>query len=126
MWWASVLMCLLAIGCDRPDSEGPSLDELFGQFEVLDSLSLTTHTPDFSVGTLLDLRANSPSPSIGHCVSWGRNQGVSKPCPDFQGNFCLNKWCGTATAMTFLFHGPNPARLSLQWKGSLRCSSKTW
>ena len=105
MWWASVLMCLLAIGCDRPDSEGPSLDELFGQFEVLDSLSLTTHTPDFSVGDVVGFACEFSKP-----VEWtvrvvGTESGVSKPCPDFQGNSCLNRWCGTATAMTFLFLG---------------------
>ena len=35
---------------------GPSFDELFGQFEVLDSLSLIPQ-PDFSVGDVVDLRA---------------------------------------------------------------------
>ena len=102
-WWASVLMCFLAIGCDRPDSEGPSLDELFGQFEVLDSLSLTTHTPDFSVGDVVGFACEFSKPVDWTLRSWGRNLGVSKPCPDFQGNFCLNKWCGTATAMTCHF-----------------------
>ena len=55
-------MCLSAIGCDRPDSEGPSLDELFGQFEVLDSLSLTTHTPDFSVGDVVGFACEFSKP----------------------------------------------------------------
>ena len=36
--------------CNRPVTEGPAINDLFGVFEVLDSLQLTNASPDFSIG----------------------------------------------------------------------------
>lgn len=34
--------------CTKDDSEGPSLDSLYGTFSIVDSLEISTNTPDFS------------------------------------------------------------------------------
>ena len=36
-----LLTLIWSAGCNRPSSEGPSINELFGVFEVIDSLQLT-------------------------------------------------------------------------------------
>ena len=41
-----LVACLYA--CTKDDFEGPALDSLFGNFSIVDSLEISTNTPDFS------------------------------------------------------------------------------
>jgi len=48
----SVLLLILISGCKREDPEftGPSLDNLFGEFSVLEEFDITNRNVDFSQG----------------------------------------------------------------------------
>lgn len=73
----------LVTGCERPDSEGPSIDELFGNFEVLDSLSLTTSSPDFSIEEVVGFACEFSKPVEWELQVIGSESGSVKTLAGF-------------------------------------------
>ena len=115
MMGGAVLVGLLAIGCDRPDSEGPSIDELFGQFEVLDSLSLTTDAPDFSVGDVVGFACEFSKP-----VDWvlrvvGTESGSVKTLTGFSRELLPEQvvWHGNCDDVPFFLAEPCEVELTV-------------
>ena len=105
---AAVLMLGMMSSCDRPDSEGPAINDLYGVFEILDSLQLTEASPDFSIGESVGFSCKFSKP-----VNWilsieGLETAASSSLKGFRVNCCLNKTFGTATVMTFLFSPLSP------------------
>ena len=62
MMGSGILLLLLANACTKEEMEGPSLTTLYGVFDVLEPLSLSNHSPDFSQGDLVKFSCQFSKP----------------------------------------------------------------
>lgn len=56
-WSLYILVIALAMGCAKDEIEGPELQDLFGEFEILEELTLNTTSVDFAAGETVQFSA---------------------------------------------------------------------
>ena len=89
---------------------GGSIDnDLFGVFEVIDSLQLTNVSPDFSSGESVGF-PNSPNRWSGICSSQVWNPETERPSRLFLQSCLLSKLSGMGIATMFRFSWRRPAK----------------
>ena len=103
-------------GCNRPSSEGPSINDLFGVFEVIDSLQLTNVSPDFSsgesVGVFLQILQTGGVESAHH----GLESGNRKTFEAFSSELFAEQivWYGNCDDVPFFMEETCEVRLSVE------------
>ena len=85
------LTLAIMTSCNRPVTEGPAINDLFGVFEIVDSLQLSNASPDFSLGETVRFSCEFSKP-----VNWtlsivGLETGSINALGISQVNCCLNK-----------------------------------
>lgn len=113
---AAVLMLGMMSSCDRPDSEGPAINDLFGVFEILDSLQLTEASPDFSIGESVGFSCKFSKP-----VNWtlsieGLETGSIKQFERFSSELLPEQdvWYGNCDDVPFFSTEPCRVVLSIE------------
>ena len=94
---------LVLVGCVKDGFEGPSLNELFGEFEVIDSLSLSTADPDFSIGETVAFSATFNKPVNWQLEIQGLSSGGNKEFSGFSETLDNGAvvWTGTSSSLPF-------------------------
>ena len=105
-----LLTLIWSAGCNRPSSEGPSINDLFGVFEVIDSLQLTNVSPDFSSGESVGFSCKFSKPVEWNLLITGLESGSRKTFEAFSQSCLLNKLSGMGIATMFRFSWKRPAR----------------
>jgi hypothetical protein len=104
-----ILPCLAAcailalFGCVKDGYEGPSLNELFGEFEIIDSLTLSTTSPDFSIDEAVEFSATFNKPVNWQLEIQGLSSGSSKAFSGFSQALDNGAvvWTGTSSSLPF-------------------------
>ena len=116
---ATLLTFTLTLGCSRPDTEGPAIDELFGVFEVLDSLELTNLSPDFSIGETVGFSCEFSKPVDWTLSIVGMETGSTKTLQGFSRELLPEQevWFGNCDDVPFFGAEPCQVVLSIEGEG---------
>ena len=100
----AVCAILALFGCVKDGYEGPSLNELFGEFEIIDSLTLSTTSPDFAIDETVEFSATFNKPVNWQLEIQGLSSGGSKAFSGFSQALDDGSvvWTGTSSSLPFL------------------------
>ena len=105
--------------CNRPETEGPAINDLFGVFEIIDSLQLSNASPDFSLGEVVRFSCEFSKP-----VSWslsieGLETGSTKRFEDFSRALLPEQvvWYGNCDDAPFFAAEPCKVVLTIEDEG---------
>ncbi len=121
-----IVLFSLLIGCqpDKDVFDGPSLINRFGEFQLLDSLSVSEPEVDFSTGETVFFSAD-----FSKSIAWvlritGQNSGAVKLIEGFDSELNLDNatWNGTTTSLPFFNAEPCVAELIIPEEDSLTVS----
>lgn len=103
-------------GCNRPSSEGPSINDLFGVFEVIDSLQLTNVSPDFSSGESVGFSCKFSKPVEWNLLITGLESGSRKTFEAFSSELFAEQivWYGNCDDVPFFMEETCEVRLSVE------------
>ena len=94
---------LALFGCVKDGYEGPSLNELFGEFEIIDSLTLSTTSPDFSIDEAVEFSATFNKPVNWQLEIEGLSSGGANAFNGFSQTLDNGSvvWTGTSSSLPF-------------------------
>ena len=113
MMGSGILLLLLANACTKEEMEGPSLTTLYGVFDVLEPLSLSNHSPDFSQGDLVKFSCQFTKPIEWDLAIRGLESGSVKSLSGFSSELDSTqvRWSGNTNAVPFF--GLEPCEVTL-------------
>lgn len=110
------LTLAIMTSCNRPVTEGPAINDLFGVFEIVDSLQLSNASPDFSIGETVRFSCEFSKP-----VNWtlsivGLETGSIKRFEDFSSELLPEQviWYGNCDDVPFFSEEPCQVILSVE------------
>ena len=111
-----LLTLIWSAGCNRPSSEGPSINELFGVFEVIDSLQLTDVSADFSLGESVGFACKFSKPVEWNLLITGLESGSRKSFEAFSSELFAEQvvWYGNCDDVPFFLEETCEVRLSVE------------
>lgn len=97
------LLIVAALGCSRDAYEGPLIDDLYGEFEVVDTLRISNLTPNFSEGGRVKFHSEFSKPVDWKLTITGQTSGSVKVFEGFSSSVDSNdvQWAGSISEVPF-------------------------
>jgi hypothetical protein len=103
--YITVFICLIIchVNCTKGDLEGPSINDLYGNFNITDPLQINNHNPDFSSGDMVSFYCG-----FNKSINWtinikGLQSNSSKELSGFSSSLDSNStiWNGNSSQFPF-------------------------